>query len=324
MGPPKVRRPAAFTLVELLVVITIIGILIALLLPAVQAAREAARKAQCTNNLKQLGLALHSYHQNYGRFPIGSTNNPGWIWDPGIQRKGSVLVKLLPYYEQGGLYDRLDFRGDVEAQLAAVGYGPGEPPTLRCPSDTYRAGTGQTNYAPSIGAQAMPDQGGGCGAYPGNVFGDGPVGHGSTDLATETSGCFSRYTYGASLAAIEDGSSNTIAMGEIRPQCGDHHAGGWMNSNALWTATTGPINFPTCPGELPGFSGNGSSTPPPGSTQCNANAVWMTSQGFKSRHPGGAHFLLADGSTRFLTQTINYMTYQQLGSRRDGRPVGDY
>ncbi len=305
----------AFTLVELLVVIAIIGILIALLLPAVQAAREAARRTNCRNNLKQLGLALHNYHDIQGKFPSGSTNNPGWIWSPGIQRKGSVLVALLPYFEQRPLYDQLDFRGDVVAQLAALGYGARELPTLRCPSDPQRdPNTGQTNYAPCIGAQAMPSQGG-CSTYPGNVFNTGPVGHGSTDNGMETSGCFSRYTFGANFADIKDGTSNTIAMGEIRWFCGDHHRGGWMNPNALWTATTAPINFPTCPGEGLGQSAT---------MNCYHFANWMTSQGFKSSHPGGAQFVFADGSVQFLSETIDYMTYQRLGCRRDGLPVGQY
>jgi prepilin-type N-terminal cleavage/methylation domain-containing protein/prepilin-type processing-associated H-X9-DG protein len=317
-------RKLAFTLVELLVVIAIIGILIALLLPAVQAAREAARRSQCSNHLKQLGLALHNYSDVQKRFPPGSTNTPGYIWVAGIQRKGSVLVKLLPYLEQAGLYGRLDFSGDVEAQLASLGYGPQEIPTIRCPSDGYKhPNNGQSNYATCIGAQAMPDQGGTCGnAYPGNPFLNGPVGHGSTDRGDETSGCFSRYTYGASFADITDGTSNTIAMGEIRPNCGDHHRYGWMAANALWTATTAPINYPTCADQPPGYTWGG--TAPPGSTPCNQDANWQTSQGFKSRHPGGAQFVLADGSARFIAETVDYLTYQRLGDRRDGQPVGQF
>jgi prepilin-type N-terminal cleavage/methylation domain-containing protein len=103
---------AAFTLVELLVVIAIIGILVALLLLAVQAAREAARRANCNNNLKQLGIALHNYHDAYNRLPMNYMvwdNTQGGILDT----RGSYLVRLLPYIEQGGpLYERLDFRSN--------------------------------------------------------------------------------------------------------------------------------------------------------------------------------------------------------------------
>lgn len=329
MGESAARGRFAFTLVELLVVITIIGILIALLLPAVQAAREAARRAQCNNNLKQLGLALHSYHDVYGRFAPGTRScdpaNPGtgscpdgtgYVWNAGAHRKGSTLVKLLPFVEQRTLYERLNQKLDVEAQLASLGYGAGEIPAYRCPSDDWRnTSTGQSNYAVSLGSQAMSAQYGGCSSYPGNVFGNGPVGHGSTEDASQISGLFSRYSYAAAMSEITDGSSNTIMMGEIRPYCGDHHRGGWMSSNSLWTATTAPINFPTCPGQAPG-----SDT----SQNCYAYNIWMTSAGFKSRHPGGAQFVFADGSARLLSETIDYMTYQKLGDRRDGQAIGDF
>ena len=100
----------AFTLVELLVVIAIIGILIALLLPAVQAAREAARRSQCTNNLKQIGIALHNYHDTFKVFPPGglwytnSTGNANWV-----RNRGSMLLHILPFVEQQSLYDAFDF-----------------------------------------------------------------------------------------------------------------------------------------------------------------------------------------------------------------------
>lgn len=321
------HRKRAFTLVELLVVIAIIGILIALLLPAVQAAREAARRSQCSNHLKQLGLALHNYHDSFKQFAIGTRNcdpaNPGtgscsggygYVWEGGAHRKGSMLVKLMPYFEQAPLHDKIDFTGDAQAQLAAEGYGPTPISTLVCPSAQSRPWTvGQSNYAPSIGAQAMPGRS--CAMYPGNIFGTGPTGHGSTEIAGNVSGCFSRYSYAARMAEITDGTSNVIVMGEIRPACGDHHRGGWMNANALWTATTAPINYPTCPDEPPGF---------PGTDGCNADGNWQTSQGFKSLHPGGAQFVFVDGSGHFLSETIDYRTYQRLGDRRDGEPVGLY
>ena len=317
-------KKTGFTLVELLVVIAIIGILIALLLPAVQAAREAARRTQCNNNLKQLGLALHNYHDTYKQFAVGTRNNdpesppPRNIWTAGNHRKGSVLVKLLPYFEQDALYQQLDFTDDIVAQLTSLGYGPGVLSALQCPSDsTFLNDVNQadTSYAPSIGFAPM---GARCSAYPpgGTVFHSGIAGHGSTDNPMAVSGVFSRYIWTARIADISDGPANTILMGEIRAWCGDHHRGGWHNPNALWTATTPPINYPTCHGEPPGHHD--------GNMDCNHFANWATSQGFKSRHPGGAQFVFCDGSAHFLSETIDYYTYQRLGDRWDNEPVGPY
>jgi len=310
------RKNWAFTLVELLVVIAIIGILVALLLPAIQAAREAARRTECNNNLKQLGLGLQNYHDTYKRFPIGSNNEningtTRYIWQSGRHRKGSVLVKLLPFIEEKGLYDPLLQDGDVNAQIYAVTPRP-QIDAYRCPSDPYEnTSAPPANYATSMGAQRMGGRQ--CTQYNGHLV--GPTSHGSTNDGNNVSGIFSRYIWSAKLAEVTDGTSTTIIMGEILPYCGDHHQGGWFNPNALWTATTAPINFPTCPDVPPGFSGaNG----------CNAHGNWQTSQGFKSKHPGGAQFVFCDGSVHFLNESIDYTTYQRLGCRRDGQTVGQF
>jgi prepilin-type processing-associated H-X9-DG protein len=287
--------------------------------------------------LKQLGLAQHNYHDGYKQFAIGTRNDdpkspptPNNVWSAGVHRKGSYLVKLLPYMEQSPLYEQLDFGGDVVDQLCRLGFGWGYGLThqdlsaMRCPSATYKPNRSHTNYAGSVGFQPMPGRG--CTEYdPPNVTFFHPYnwqnlrGHASVNVidggGQHISGIFSRYDWAARIADITDGTSNTILMGEIRPQCGDHHQGGWLNPNALWTATTAPINYPTCPGEPPGFDGTDG---------CNADGNWQTSQGFKSRHPGGAQFVFADGSTHFLSETMDYYTYQRLGDRWDGRPVGQY
>jgi prepilin-type N-terminal cleavage/methylation domain-containing protein/prepilin-type processing-associated H-X9-DG protein len=329
-GRPRRRRETArtaFTLVELLVVITIIGILIALLLPAVQTAREAARSAQCANNLRQFGLALHNYHSAWRRFPFNS--HPDLDWYPNPNHHGSFIVGLLPHIEQQNLYDACDFTRDT-AYYSVLGSGSTAKPVyqcsfpiLRCPSDDlsrdwdgnpYYWGTpastqGQkralTNYAMCMGSQAFgwPND-----DYRGNVFGTGPVDHGDTMNEGQISGVFSHVAWSARLEDIIDGTSNTIALGEMLPGASMHARDGWMHMNSLWNATSAPINDTFCC-----FGG-----------ESDGRMCWSCEQAFRSNHPGGAHFVFCDGSTAFLTDTIDYMTYQKLGDRRDELPIGKY
>jgi len=190
----------AFTLVELLVVIAIIGILIALLLPAVQAAREAARRSQCTNNLKQLGIALHTYHDTYNKFPCMGNPLPNAGGYTG--RNLSGLVSLLSYLEQKPLYDRIA-AGDPANGIPP--FGPGteaswavwdvSPTSLRCPSDPAKLdGNNQRlhNYAFSQGDDYM------------NMMGNDPK---------NTRGIFG-WEIWYSTNNVEDGLSNTTAMSE--------------------------------------------------------------------------------------------------------------
>jgi prepilin-type N-terminal cleavage/methylation domain-containing protein/prepilin-type processing-associated H-X9-DG protein len=335
----------AFTLIELLVVIAIIAVLVALLLPAVQQAREAARRSQCANNLKQLGLAMHNYHDAFNQFAPGTTNiwGPGPTWSDGS--KGSYFVQLLPYMDQAPLFNQLDFRvtgtpwncadpsntADCNFEALRQSY-PSGPllrhsvvPMLICPSDTSVNIDGhsvKSNYALSMGNQAMPSNwGGACNLFPGNNFGTGPEGHGNTANPGLMSGIVSRFGWAAKMRDITDGSSNVIMAGEIRPQCGDHSRNGWFHFNSMWIATTAPINYPVaCVREEP-LNGVAWDAIPQG---CNHWQNWQTSQGFKSRHTGGAQFLLCDGSVRFISENIDYLTYQRLGDRRDGQPVGEF
>ena len=332
----RTLRRSGFTLVELLVVIAIIGILVGLLLPAVQAAREAARRMQCSNNLKQLGLALHNYESAYKQFPFGTMVNnpanplPNYPWRSGDHRKGTVLVKILPFMEQGNLYNSLDFKFDVYRKLSQLGFDRDTKMSIYiCPSDgttVKKLGRARQfyNYAPCIGNQNLPAHWGGCNLYPnnswqtrsagiygGNLFKNGWRGHGSSNDGRGISGVFSRYSYGAKLSEITDGTSNTIAMGEILPSCGDHHRGGWYHPNAQWTATTPQINFNTC-GKR-GVNDRG--------RDCNDYRIWMTSQGYKSDHTGGANFVFSDGSVTFLTENIDYISYQQMGSKNDEETI---
>jgi prepilin-type N-terminal cleavage/methylation domain-containing protein len=329
-------KKKGFTLIELLVVIAIIAILIALLLPAVQQAREAARRSQCKNNVKQLGLAMHNYHDNFNQFPIGSlqwgapANTAEWT----ATQHGSQFTMILPFVDQAPLYNAIDFRV-MNAETINVG---GKPiyqhviPGFLCPSSTspdQRPGDlrAKSNYAPSLGAQRM-DNGGSCtGLYPPygpfvdpahaarggtnaqGYFGTGSAGHGNAMSAAEASGIFTRAIWSAKIRDVTDGTTNTIMMGEVRPECSDHVNNGWFHNNALWVATTAPINFPTCPNS------------PARADNCHLNNALNTSQGFKSQHVGGAHFSMADGSVQFLSENIDYGTYQRLGDRRDGNTV---
>ncbi|MES1213457.1 MAG: DUF1559 domain-containing protein [Singulisphaera sp.] len=314
---------AGFTLVELLVVIAIIGILIALLLPAVQAAREAARRMQCANNLKQFGLALHNYHDAHGQFvPNGATTWSGGIPYTQNYYFGSYFIRMLPYLEQQNLYSLI--RWDKNPEAFSIYDLPKRilvyqviVPTFLCPSDDYGQGSPEywpgggrsgrqgalSNYGFSIGNQTFTVCGTG-----GNMFGTGPANDGDSMKPKDISGVFSSMYWAANLREIVDGSSNTIAMGEIRPKCALHQRDGWMHVNSFWIGTTGGINTPTCPGE-PGYN----------STPCMHEDAWGTSQAFKSMHPGGAQFLLCDGSARFIAQSIDYVTYQCLCDRSDGR-----
>ena len=329
-----------FTLIELLVVIAIIAILIALLLPAVQQAREAARRTQCKNNLHQLRLALHNYHDVYNEFPQSIMNRDGALGlDWSNSSRGSYLVRLLPFMDNAPMYEALNFDlvgpawnlPNFEAQVDANGklYRHYSLPGYQCPSDPSPALDGhstKSNYALSIGNQAMPGNGtawGTCTDYPGNNFGTGAAGHGNPSNTGNYSGFAARF-WGSSFRDLTDGTSNIIAGGEIRPQCGDHSRNGWFHFNSLWIATTAPINYPIkCVREDTGWD-NATADPAAGRGACNHWQNWQTSQGFKSRHVGGAQFVLGDGSARFISENIDYLTYQRLGDRRDGQPVGEF
>lgn len=325
-GNRVVRR--GFTLIELLVVIAIIAVLIALLLPAVQQAREAARRSECKNNLKQLGLALHNYHDVHGRFPMNSGLGVAGqhAYNAGPHRKGTVFVQLLPYLEQTGFYDRLDFAaGSVVDQIVAdAQLRRMIIPGFLCPSDSTppiweSSDRGVTNYAVNVGAQYSTSQANSCPDYPGNVFGTGASGHSSSINPQLISGVFAgRAAWAAKISDIKDGTSNTFAMGEIRPECSDHAATlGWFNSHNGIISTSTPLNFPTCVNEAPGHNGSSG-------LDCNAWNNWATSSGYKSSHTGGVQFVLCDGSVRFVSENIDYRNLQRLGDRRDGEVVAEF
>lgn len=255
----------AFTLVELLVVIAIIGILIALLLPAVQAAREAARRSQCSNNLKQYGLALHNYHDVYKIFPPAGLANPRyqamgcsdpWEWSNCPSPSISWQVRILPFAEQGPLWNAVASTGDRTATRYYDVTVNGQParltqvPHARCPSDGspgQDSNWAQTNYSGCLGSQRTPSNNAACQPYitPGVHYQDpgGTSDHGNdTDQIPGWSGrrvicgMFGRLGINISLSEVTDGTSNTICVGEILPMCNDHGGGGGTSTG--WAAPT--------------------------------------------------------------------------------------
>jgi prepilin-type N-terminal cleavage/methylation domain-containing protein len=297
-------RRFGFTLVELLVVISIIGILVSLLLPAVQAAREAARKSQCQNNLKQIGLAVLNYEQAHRQLP------PGGVWREGI-RGGSVYAYLLPMLEETAAYQALDFR---HANVDDTKF-PGTEdrvdslmiPTLICPSDdreTSYEGRVPHNYAASRGPTEVWWNPRSLCDYPWADRALAPL-----DDPRIFAGPFTRVGTQERMRGIKDGLSKTIFFGEVRPNCSEHARNGWLASNNGngYCTTLIPINYDTC---------NDASPDP-----CHRSNNWNTEVGFKSSHNAGVFFLFGDGSVRFLGEEVDYDTYQLLGAKNDGRPV---
>ncbi len=354
---PQARR-SGFTLIELLVVIAIIAVLIALLLPAVQSAREAARRAQCTNNLKQIGLALHNYHSTNDVFPQGQSVPPAFsAFGGGTGWSGfGPQAALLQFIEGGTIYNAINFSIDPNPST-----GPNltayqtEIKSYLCPSDPevatlrdninsyygcmgtttlYQEGT--TNlppYQPGIGGNPTTQQ------FQGNgVF-------------------FYAVSYG--LNSMTDGSSNTIAFSESL--AGNDQTTSSYKGNSITNVSTGDpsavlsdarINLTAvnnagaaCSQALQANSGGifGSTGSqwisgimgyslfntifPPGSTQYKFGGCKFRGSGVlegvnimnaQSYHPGGANVLFADGSVKFMKSSVNQLTYMALGTRSGG------
>jgi prepilin-type N-terminal cleavage/methylation domain-containing protein/prepilin-type processing-associated H-X9-DG protein len=323
-----------FTLVELLVVITIIGILIALLLPAVQAAREAARRMQCSNNLKQIGLAVLNYESNRTVLPPGA-----FFHNTAAQRRGSILLQILPYMELQSLYDAFNFNLNTDGQSYTGTTNPiGATPVAayRCPSDTaptlfdctdtsnpdYSSGTAPAalvalhNYAASRGANPLHSNSPSCVCSSAGTWNSFALPVGLTlSPGIPFSGPFYRFGACLPMAEIRDGLSNTIFFGEVLPMSSWHNGHGWATSNNGngYASTVVPINYDTSNRDSTGDA-------------CGRYCNYSTAEGFKSNHSGGANFVLGDGSVHFLPETIDHQAYQRLGARADGEAAsaGDY
>jgi len=346
-------RRQGFTLIELLVVIAIIAILIALLLPAVQQAREAARRTQCKNNLKQIGLACHNYHDIFGQFPLGTAPPPANLANPDFygntQESWGWTTYILPQLDQAPIFNQANVNGEslyrlllrVTSQPLAQGVAQLNnlfPPlaVFRCPSDTTgpRLKRGmRRNHFNGAGFQyhhhrwrpPTSNYMGSCGYK--------DINRPNRYTRNDTHGVlYNRST--VRIADILDGSSNTFLVGEREERCGagtwigarNPRGGGTHGADYLFARISVPLNDPV----------NG------GNRRCT--------DGFSSLHEGGGHFLFCDGSVHFISENINFRNipgggwrqhgqtnrrfnqndfnamgvYQHLGIRKDNVPIGEF
>ena len=286
-------RRHGFTLIELLVVIAIIAVLIALLLPAVQQAREAARRTQCRNNMHQLGLALHNYHDTHSCFPPGVINTdidgnpaaPGWNWH----------TMILPFMDETALYNACNFAlpaiSSDAASLANTTATGAVMHQYLCPSDGYKLKDGNyglANYAAAAGGAGTSARYGNCAAGACSIM------HGTSRVR---------------IRDVRDGTSNTFAVGEILPEQGNQPAAAhWADSNDIYNRN---MRW--------GRPGNG--------LNCDLRGVGGCIDGARtslaSRHEGGGFFLFCDGQVRFISENIDAYTYSALFTRANNELLDD-
>jgi prepilin-type N-terminal cleavage/methylation domain-containing protein/prepilin-type processing-associated H-X9-DG protein len=330
VGPPCGRRrglpggggrgPRAFTLLELLVVIAIIGVVLALLLPAVQKVRDAANRTVCTNNLKQIGLALQLYHDTHGKLPPGQTQYlpPGWT-----DRYDSLswMGRVLPYLEQGALYAQVEDAFARQVQLYGHGNAQGVDhqaiygtvlAVYKCPSDSRQY---QASRQPPLGPVAFT----------------GYLGVSGTNLRANDGVLY--WNSAVRAADVTDGLSNTLAAGE-RPPNYNLYFGWWYNGAGQWDRSFGTAwvhNSGSCDGILGMAELNLKANPSSTALRACPDGPYAFGPGtihdpcdqfhFWSLHSGGSNFLMADGSVRFFNYgSASVLT--QLATRAGGEAVG--
>lgn len=301
------KRLLGFTLVELLVVISVIGVLVGMLLPAVQMAREAARRMQCANNVKQIGFAVHNYHDTYRMLPISvglwqqgprfarERNGKGWIVNILPQLEQTPLFAAFEPHIKGDFFSSGGFNSPAAHQVMQT-----KLPVLLCPSD----GSSQPLISNQFQLTGIPVAATNYkGVLGDNRISDGSIHEGTLPRCIEVGGCnglFFRVTYQEPkrFSSVTDGLSNTLLIGEDVVQHNASSAAYYANGD--YCSCHGPINYKPNPPNPP--------TP----------LDWGNVYTFRSSHPGGAQFCLADGSVRFVSDSLDHAIYRKVCTRSGG------